>query len=320
MLEAASVSFPLFLMKRVRGGANMKQFKRMFGKDAAVAWMLIAPNVIWIAVFTLFAIFYSFYLSFTEVDLFANQFTLVGLDNYTQSFADPVFTKSIVNTTVFTIFTVAFSMGIAIVVAVLLNSKIKGRKLMRAAFFLPSILPIIAVAQVWIWIYEPSYGLLNYFLEKIGIGDPSHPFQWLVSPDTAMLSVIIFSIWKSFGYNMVIYLAALQGVSRSLYEAAEIDGANAVQKFFRITIPGLRPATFFILITSISGSFQTFGEIYALTNGGPMNQTNMIAYYIYQYAFEFFKIGRASAVSVLLFILLFAITIWQWSSYQKKED
>lgn len=135
-----------------------------------------------------------------------------------------------------------------------------------------------------------------------------------------MLSVIIFSIWKSFGYNMVIYLAALQGVPRSLYEAAEIDGANAVQKFFRITIPGLRPATFFILITSISGSFQTFGEIYALTNGGPMNQTNMIAYYIYQYAFEFFKIGRASAVSVLLFILLFAITIWQWNSYQKKED
>lgn len=113
----------------------MKKFKRIFGKDAAVAWMLIAPNVVWIAVFTLFAIFYSFYLSFTEVDLFANQFTLVGLDNYKQSFADPVFTKSIVNTTVFTIFTVAFSMSIAIVVAVLLNSKIKGRKLMRAAFF-----------------------------------------------------------------------------------------------------------------------------------------------------------------------------------------
>jgi multiple sugar transport system permease protein len=297
----------------------LKRFKAMFGRDAAAGWTLIAPNMIWTAVFTVFPIYYSFYLSFHEVDLFGSMFKFVGLDNYAQSFADPVFRKSFFNTVVFAFVTVPCSMAIAVLVAVLVNSKIRGRTLMRAAFFLPSILPVIAICQVWIWIYEPSYGLLNYFLELLGVGDPLNPIKWLVSTDTAMMAVMIFAVWKAFGYDMVIYLAALQGVSKQLYEAAEIDGASPLHKFFYITIPGLRPATFFIMITSISGAFQTFGEIYALTNGGPMNSTNMIAYYIYQYAFEFFKIGRGAAVSVLLFILLFALTIWQWKSYEKRE-
>ncbi|MBO7747454.1 sugar ABC transporter permease [Paenibacillus sp. MWE-103] len=297
----------------------MKAFRRLFGKDAPVAWVLLAPNMVWTLVFTVFALYYSIYLSFQEVDVFSGNNRFIGLDNYKQSFADPVFGSSLWHTTLFTLVTVPLSMAIAVVVAVLLNGRIKGRTIMRGAFFLPSILPIIAIAQVWIWIYEPSYGLLNFALEHLGVTHPDNPIKWLVSPDTAMLAVIVFAVWKGFGYNMVIYLAALQGISRSLYEAAEIDGASPVQKFLSITVPGLRPATFFILITSVSGAFQTFGEVYALTNGGPMNATNMIAFYIYQYAFQFFKIGRGAAVSVVLFVLLFALTAWQWRSYQRKE-
>lgn len=298
----------------------MKTFRRLFGKDAPVAWALLAPNAVWTAVFTLFALYYSFYLSFQDVDIFAGHNRFLGLDNYTQSFKDPLFSQSLWQTIVFTVFSVPLSMALGLLIAVLMNGRIKGRIWMRASFFLPSVLPIIAIAQVWRWIYEPSYGLLNFTLEKLGITTPENPVQWLVSPKTAMLAVIVFSIWKGFGYIMVIYLAALQGISRTLYEAAEIDGANPYQKFRAITVPGLRPATFFILITSVSGAFQTFGEIYALTNGGPMNSTNMIAYYIYQYAFQFFKIGRGAAVSVVLFALLFALTIWQWRTYQKTED
>ncbi|MBB6735145.1 ABC transporter permease subunit [Cohnella zeiphila] len=298
----------------------MKTIRRLLGKDAVVAWTLLAPNVIWTAVFTLFALYYSIYLSFQEVDVFSGHNRFLGFANYTDSFADPLFGKSLWQTAVFTACSVPLSMAFGLLVATLMNGRIKGRAWMRASFFLPSILPIIAIAQVWRWIYEPSYGLLNFTLEKLGITSPEHPVQWLMSTKTAMLAVIVFAIWKGFGYIMVIYLAALQGISRSLYEAAEIDGANPVQKFWSITVPGLRPATFFILITSVSGAFQTFGEIYSLTNGGPVNSTNMIAYYIYQYAFQFFKIGRGAAVSVILFLLLFALTIWQWRMYQRTEE
>lgn len=299
---------------------SMGGFKKKFGPDAPMAMIMLAPNLILAAIFIVYAIIYSFYLSFHNVDLFAHTFKFVGFENYTKALIDPLFAKMLKNTFMFVLFTVPFGMAISLVVAVLLNNKIKGRMFIRASFFLPTILPIVAIAQVWNWIYEPSYGLLNYFLQMIGISDPSKPIQWLASPNTAMTAVIIFSIWKSFGYNMILYLAALQGISRQLYEAAEIDGANSMRKFFHITIPGLRPATFFVLITSINGSFQAFDQIYVLTQGGPINSTNVIAYYIYQYAFEFFNIGRGAAVSILLFILLFAIAIWQWRSYQTKEE
>jgi ABC-type sugar transport system permease subunit len=298
----------------------VKRFRRFFGKDAVVAWALLAPSMIWVLVFTVFAIGYSSWLSLLNVDLFGKRSRFVGLANYAQSIADPIFRISFSNTIVFTVFTVALTMVIALLVAVLLNGPVKGRTLMRSAFFLPSVLPIIAICQVWRWIYEPSYGLLNFVLEQIGLTSSTNPIQWLGSPNTSMLSVIIFSIWKGFGYDMVIYLAALQDVPRELYEAAEIAGASGVQQFRYITVPEMRPASFFILITSISGAFQTFGEIYSLTNGGPVNSTNMIAYYIYQYAFQFFKIGRGAAVSFMLFIVLFAITIIRWKSYEKNEN
>ncbi len=298
----------------------MKAIKKRFGTDAPTAWLLLAPNFIIAAIFTVYAIVYSVYLSFHDVDLFGNTFTFIGFENYTKSMSDPLFAKMLGNTFIYVLFTVPIGMAISLVAAVLLNQPIKGRMLIRGSFFLPTILPIVAIAQVWIWIYEPTYGLLNFMLQKMGISDPANPVLWLASPNTAMMAVIIFSIWKSFGYNMIIYLAALQGISRQLYEAADIDGANGWQKFFHITLPGLRPATFFVLITSINGSFQAFDQIYVLTQGGPLHSTNVIAYYIYQYAFEYFEIGRGAAVSLVMFILLFGVAIWQWKSYQTKEE
>lgn len=299
----------------------MIQFKKRFGKDALVAWSLILPSAIWVLVFTLFPVLYCFYISFGKVNLFADSYEFVGLQNYIQSFNDPVFRKSLLNTIVFSAGSIAPSMALAVVFAVLLSGRYinHGKTFIRATYFLPSVLPVIAVAQVWLWIYEPTYGLLNFALEKLGLINPMKPPMWLSSPDLAMFSIIIFSIWKSTGYNMVIYLARIQDIPRHLYEAASIDGANVIQQFRYVTLPELRPATFFVLTTSIINSFQTFSEVYALTEGGPVNATNMIAYYLYQYAFQFFKLGRGAAVSVVLFIILFIVTVTRWHFQQKSE-
>lgn len=300
----------------------MIQFKKRFGKDALVAWSLVLPSAVWVLVFTLFPVIYCFYISFGEVNLFADSYEFVGLDNYIQSFQDPVFRKSLINTVVFSVFSILPSMALAIVSAVLLSGRYinHGKTFLRATYFLPSVLPVIAIAQVWMWIYEPSYGLLNFTLEKLGLINPMKPPLWLSSTELAMPAIIIFSIWKSAGYNMVIYLARIQDIPRHLYEAASIDGANAIQQFRYVTLPELKPATFFVLTTSIINSFQTFSEVYALTEGGPVNSTNMIAYYLYQYAFQFFKLGRGAAVSVVLFIILFVVTVARWHFEQKAEN
>jgi multiple sugar transport system permease protein len=298
----------------------LRRNKFSLGPDAKIAAVLLAPNIIWVLIFTVFSIIYSVFLSFNNVNLFDNSFSFVGLQNYTASFMDPIFRQALLNTIVFTAVSVPCTMAIAIFLAVLLNGEIKGRSIMRSAYFLPSVLPVIAICQVWIWIYEPTYGILNFVLESLHITTSANPIHWLSSPNTSMISVIIFSVWETFGYDMVIYLAALQDVPKQLYEAADIDGANGIQKFFYISLPEVRPATFFIMIISISGAFQTFSQIYALTQGGPMDTTNLISYYIYQYAFQYFKIGRGAAVSVIMFLMLFAITIWRWKSYEKSED
>ncbi len=297
----------------------MSGFKNKFGKDALVAWSMVSFNILWVLVFTVFAIFYCVYLSFNEVDVFADSYTFVGFDNYIESFKDPVFGQSLLNTVVFAVFSILPSVALSILIAVALNQKLAGKTFIRATYFLPSVLPVIAISQVWIWIYEPSYGLLNFFLEKLGLMDPADPIAWLFSPEWAMPSIIIFAIWKTVGYNMVIYLARLQDIPIHLYEAAGIDGAGAVAKFRYITLPELKPATFFVLTTSTINAFQTFGEIYALTKGGPVNSTNMIAYYLYQYAFEFFNIGRGAAVSIILFLILFTVTIVRWKMNERSE-
>jgi len=289
--------------------------KKLLGRDAPMAYLFILPNFLWVAVFTIYSIFYGFYLSFHDWNLVSPNKVFVGFANYINIIKDPLFHKVLTNTVIFTIWIVPIGMLISLLLAIFLNGNIPGKNIFRSAYFFPVITPIAAVAQVWIWIYEPTYGILNWFLNKFGI----QSVAWLADPKWAMPAVIIFSIWKGLGYNMVLYLAALQDVPRTLYEAAQIDGAGRFAQFRYVTLPGIQPATFFVLINSIIGSFQTFNQVYIMTRGGPLDATNVLAYYLYQNAFQFFKVGYGSAVAFILFGILFAFTILLWLRYIRTE-
>ncbi|MFD8962939.1 carbohydrate ABC transporter permease, partial [Streptomyces anulatus] len=212
---------------------------------------------------------------------------------------------SIVNTVVYTFFTVPFGMLLGLLLAMALHTGLKARGIFRTAVFLPQVTATVAIALVWLWIYNPGNGLFNALLSFIGIDGPA----WLSSTSWAMPSVILVGIWQGIGMKMLIYLAALQSLPRELYEAASVDGASKVRQFFSITLPLLKPATFFVLITSMISAFQSFDQIYILTDGGPANSTTMMTYEIYKSAFREFRVGYACAQSLVLFVLLMGFTL-----------
>jgi multiple sugar transport system permease protein len=269
-----------------------------------VAWAMVAPAglhaLFWIAL----PVLATFALSVTNYSVLA-PLRFVGLDNYTRSFGDPIFLTSIWHTVVYTFFTVPVAMAVAVFFAVLLNQQIRARSWYRAAIFLPQVTATVAVAMVWYQIYDPYSGLANKLLAFLGITGPA----WLADPSYALPSVIVMGVWQGIGIKMIIYLAALQNVPEELYEAAELDGANAWQRFRRITMPMLRPATLFVGVVSIISAFQAFDQVYVLTRGGPANATTMMTYEIYKNAFATFQMGLACAKSVVLFVFLFALTM-----------
>jgi multiple sugar transport system permease protein len=239
-------------------------------------------------------------LSFTAYDIIHSpEFT--GLENYATIFTDGLFWLSVLHNVIIAGIGIPISMFLALVFATMLNRALPGRGLFRVMIFLPHITATVAVAMIWLWIYSPSQsGLMNVVLGLVGI----KPLPFLTNPDLALGSVILVTIWQGIGLKMLIYLAALQGVDTQMYEAADLDGANFVQKFFRITVPMLKPATFFILVTSLISNFQTFDLIYILTEGGPANSTSVVTYRIYQTAFQEFRVGLANAQSVILLLIL----------------
>lgn len=262
--------------------------------------LLAAPatlhTLLWIGVPIVVAVV----LSFTAYDIIHSP-EFAGIDNYVTIFQDGLFWRSVLHNVIIAGVGIPVSMLLALVFAVLLNKAVPGRGIFRVMIFLPHITATVAVAMIWLWIYNPSEnGLLNIVLGTIGIG----PLPFLTNPDLSLASVILVTIWQGIGLKMLIYLAALQGVDGQLYEAADLDGAGPVQTFFRITVPMLRPATFFILITSLIGNFQTFDLIYILTEGGPANSTSVVTYRIYQTAFQEFRVGLANAQSVILLLIL----------------
>jgi multiple sugar transport system permease protein len=267
---------------------------------------MLAPAVVHLAWWIGIPTVATFVLAFTHYDILAGTMTWAGLDNFTAIFRDPVWWKAIGNTVVYTFFTVPVAMAIAVVIAVLLNTKLRARAWYRTAVFMPHITATVAIALVWMWMFEPNIGLFNWALSWFGIRGPA----WLSDPAWAMTSVILMSIWKGIGLKMVIYLAALQGIPHDLYEAAEIDGAGPVRRFFAITLPLLGPATFFVLVISLIDSFQVFEQFYVLTpEGGPANATTVMTYEIYKSAFQRFDMSAASAQSVVLFAFLLVLTI-----------
>jgi multiple sugar transport system permease protein len=239
--------------------------------------------------------------------MFSGDATFVGLDNYARMIQSAEFWQVLKNTAIYSIGTIPLNMALSLWVAYLLNKKLAGKKFLRTAFFAPVIISPVAAALIWRWMYDPNFGLVNFFVEMLGFD----PVNWLNEPTAAMFALIIMSVWKTFGINMVLFSAGLQGIPDSYYEAAELDGAGKWAKFWNITIPMLAPTTFFIMIMSMISSFQVFDVVYVLTSGGPLGSTKVLVFYVYEYAFKFFEMGYASAISYFLFALLFLLTMLQ---------
>ena len=240
----------------------------------------------------------------------------IGFDNFINIFKDEVALECLRNTVVFTLITVPSGMVIALILAVLLDSGIHFKRFYRAAFFLPSITSWVAIAVVWQWLLNPEFGLVNYFLSFFGI--PS--IQWLTTSKLSLISICIVSVWKNAGYSMLLFLAGLQSISTVYYEASELDGASPWKQLIHITIPLLTPTTFFIFVTSIIGSFQTFDIVNLMTQGGPGRSSSLLAHYLYQTAFKYMKMGYASSLAYLLFFVIMTITIINMRFEKKSHE
>lgn len=273
------------------------------------AWKaLLFPAVLGTFVFIIIPVIFSFCLSFCDWDLLS-PVKFAGLSKYKEILTSPSFLLVLKNTFVFAISTAVISIILPLVLAAVLNNKIRGSEFFKTAYFLPFITPMIVIAIVWEWIFDPNIGLLNYILK-------AH-INWLYDTHTAMITLIIVSSWKLIGYNMVIFLTGFSGINQNIFEAAKIDGSNPFQMFFRITLPLLSPTIFFVLVITTISSFQVFDLIYLMTQGGPLDSTNVLVFWIYKNAFEFFNIGEASAGAYILFVIIFVLTAIQWKIRKK---
>jgi multiple sugar transport system permease protein len=268
----------------------------------------LSLNLVGYVIFKLVPIFMALVLSFSKWNFISGLrgVKIIGLANYLKLFSDPVFITSLVNTIVYAVAMVPVSIFLSLILAVILNEYVFGKGILRLAFYLPYVSSMVAVAMVWMILFLPSYGPINTFLMGIGI---EHPPRWLNGSSTSLLSIIIVGVWQSLGYNIIIVLAGLQGISRSLYESADIDGANVVEKFFYITIPSLSSTLFFLVMISFIRSFQVFTSVQVMTQGGPGNSSSVLVYYIYKTAFQNSDIGYATAMSWVLFLLVFVFTV-----------
>ena len=270
--------------------------------------LLILPALIGTLIFIVIPVVFSFGLSFCEWDLLSD-IRFAGLKNYFELLTSPNFALILKNTFVFAIAVTLIAVVIPVILAAVLNNKIRGSEFFKTAYFLPFITPMIVIAIIWEWIFDPNFGLLNYLLK-------TH-INWLYDTKTALFALIIVSAWKLIGYNMVILLSGFSTISQNIYESAKIDGASPLSTFFKITLPLLSPTIFFVVIISTISSFQVFDLIYLMTQGGPMDSTNVLVYWIYKNAFEFFNIGAASAGAYILFVIVFVLTVIQWNIRKK---
>lgn len=274
----------------------------MFERRLA-GFLFILPSLFFLLLFVVYPILSAFYLSFHRYDLIQAP-VWDGFGRYALLLDDQRFIKSLGNTMLFAVMTVPIGTAISLLLAVLINQPLRAIYFFRTAYYLPVVTSFVAVSFIWLWIYEPQFGIANQVLEALGLPTLS----WLRSPDTSMFSIALLSIWKNAGYNMIIFLAGLQGIPKYLYEASEIDGASPFQQFWRITVPMLSPTTFFVFVVYFIGALQMFTQSWILTQGGPLDSTLTVVYLIYQNGFEYLKMGTASAMSVILFILIAIVT------------
>ena len=276
----------------------------------------LLPAILGFALFILFPLVMSFALGFTEWNLVSGLkgIKFVGLDNFVKLFQDEYFVASLKNNIIYTALYVPLSLLLGLLLALLLNAKLYGRSLLRTMIFMPYISNIVAVSIVWMALFQPTKGPINQLLISLGVMDPP---RWLASPDWAMFVLVIIGVWINTGYNMVLFLAGLQNIPRELQEAAVVDGATGVQRFWYVDLPLLTPTLFFLTITGFMTSFKMFNSVKIITQGGPGMSTTVLVYYLYVQAFTLQKFGYSSAIAIVLFILIFLITFLQWKGQKK---
>jgi len=297
-------------------------------RDAKRAILFILPTYLIITTFIILPIFFAFFISFNKWNLLAPM-KFIGFSNYSKLFRSDEFWKALVNTLYYTFITVPLCVFFSLLLAMLLNTKIKGIAFYRVAYFMPVMTSFVASAFIWQWIFQSQNGILNFIIGLIGLkplswlNEPKGIFtvlfesfglhipQWLSGPSVTLFAISIISIWRNVGYYMIIFLAGLQNIPRSYYEAAEMDGAGPVRRFFSITLPILSPTTFFVLIMAVIVSFQVFEQVAVTTQGGPLNSSLVLVYFVYQKAFKFLEVGYASSAAYILFVIVLFLTYLQ---------
>ena len=279
------------------------------------AYGFIAPYYIFFLLFVLFPIVVNIFLSFTDFNL--KSISFVGLENYRMMLKDVLFWKSVQNTLIYVVFTVFFTMLLGFLLALALNSAaLWGTRFFRGMIYLPYVTSMVSMAMVWLWLYDPTYGVFNVIMEALGL----EAQQWLYDEKLALGAMIVLGIWKGVGYYMTLYLAGLYNIPAYLYEAAAIDGAGYWQKVFRITLPMLRPVTFFILITGTINAFNVFEQVNVMTGGGPMNATTTIVHQIYIRAFTEYRMGYGAAEAVFLLVIILIFTLLNFRYGNQGQD
>ncbi len=286
---------------------------RVRWQEAMWGYLFVAPSLILVLVFTLAPVLTGLGVSFTNWSILAKP-KFIGLDNYIRMFTTPLVWKVMLNTLYYTGVSVPLNLVLSLGFAVALNQKVKGLAFFRTAYFLPVISATVAISVIWMWLLDSNSGLINTLLVNLGL----QSVNWLSDPRTAMLSIILVSVWRGIGWNMMIFLAALQDVPPDLFDAARIDGANSWKIFRYVTLPLITPAIFFTTMMGIIGSFQGFDLVYNMTpEGGPDHSTTVMGFYIWQNAFKYSRMGYGAALAYVLFLLIMAITLLQWRSRRK---
>jgi ABC-type sugar transport system permease subunit len=304
--------------KMVRAPRSVASFQRRIlsrtARRYAMAYLFIAPPVLGSVLFLLITMLTSLWWSFNEYSGLQSPH-FVGLRNYVKLLSnDPIFIKALINTTLFALLGMSTGPALGLLTALMLNRRVRFQALFRTAYFLPVMTSLVVVGTIWRMLYNQS-GLLNTLLRNIGL----QPIGWLADPRWALLSLVIASVWQGFGFETVIFLAALKAIPQERYEAAMIDGANGIQQFRYITLPALRPVLLFIFIIGIIGTYQVFDQVFVMTSGGPVRSTTTIVYYLYN-KFQDLQLGYASAIAYLLFLILLFFSILQWRFCRERED
>jgi len=289
---------------RALPAAQPKRKRKLITTQERAAIVFVSPLMVLLLVYWIIPSLASLYYSLTNYSVVLPS-KWVGLSNFGRLAGDVLFWRSLKNSAYFTLGSIPFGIAIGLLLAIVVNSALHARNFFRIVFYLPGVTSTIALSMVWLWLFDPHFGLLNAGLRLLGLP----PMQWLQSTSQAMPSIVLMSVWGGVGGTMIIYLAGLQGIPSHLYEAAEVDGADSLQRFRYITLPSLQPVTLYVLVTAIIGSFQIFGPIYAMTDGGPAFATTTIVHQIYINGFRYFSMGYAAAQSWVLFLLLLGLSI-----------